>query len=260
MNNVNIVLKDAYVNGVDTAARSQTFKNWFVNRKSMFSTKIPILNNISFSAKPGDKVAIIGRNGSGKSSLLKAISGIYPIESGFRRVKGSIAPLIEMGLGFNPDLPGKDNIKLSFAYRGKLNLYSEELAEQIIEFSELGDKIYQPFKSYSSGMQTRLSFSSVIFQSPDILLLDEVLAVGDVGFVKKSQKIIKEKFLTSSISILVNHSFEDIEDMCNRFILMDEGRIIMEDSPKNIMKKYRTDILKGNLSALTKKTNNRKRS
>ena len=239
-----IELRDVYVNGVDTQKRAQTLRQWFVKSGSLRSSAIPILCDINLSVREGDKLAILGRNGSGKSSLLKVISSIYPIASGYKKVEGTIAPLIEMGLGFDPELTGRRNIKLSFAYRGKLNMYSKELEEKIIDYSEIGEKIDLPFKSYSSGMQARISFASVIFQEPEILLLDEVLAVGDAGFVEKSKRTILAQFETASISVMVNHSLEAIKSLCNRFILMDGGRIIMEDSAEEITKKYHMDILK----------------
>lgn len=238
-----IILKDIYVNGIDARARANAIKKWFVGKGKVRGTKVPILRGVNFEAKQGDKVAFIGRNGSGKSSLLKVICGIYPIASGYRKVEGSVAPLIELGIGFDPELSGFDNIKISFAYRGKLRLYSKELEKQIIEFSELGDKIHLPLKIYSSGMQARLAFSCSVFQDPDILLLDEVLAVGDKGFVEKSKKLIEERFKYAPISIIVHHSIDAVKDLCNRFILMDQGRIVAEGAYSEILTKYEKDIL-----------------
>jgi len=244
MTETSIVLKDVYVNGIDTNARAAGVKAFFLGKGKIQSVKIPILRGVTFEAKHGDKIAIIGKNGSGKSSLLKVISGIYPIESGYKHISGTVAPLIEMGLGFEPELSGIKNIKLSFAYRGKLDLYSKKLEEEIIEFTELGDKIFLPLKSYSSGMQARLAFSCTVFQDPDILLLDEVLAVGDQGFVAKSSKLIKERFKTAPIAIIVHHSIDQVKDLCNRFILMDGGKIIAEGTCDDILEQYRKTILK----------------
>jgi lipopolysaccharide transport system ATP-binding protein len=239
-----IILKDAYVNGIDTRARADGLKKWFVSKGKVRGFKVPILRGVTFEAKHGDKIAFIGRNGSGKSSLLKAICGIYPLDSGYRKVEGSIAPLIELGIGLDPELSGLKNIKISFAYRGHLRLYNKKLEEEIIDFSELGDKIHLPLKTYSSGMQARLAFSCTVFQDPDILLLDEVLSVGDKGFVKKSSKLIKERFADAPISIIVHHSIEAVTDLCNRFILIEEGRIVAEGGASEILKKYEKEILK----------------
>lgn len=238
-----IVLKDVYVNGVDTKARADSIKNLFLMKGNAIGTKVPILRGVNFEAKPGDKIAFIGKNGSGKSSLLKVICGIYPIESGYRKVEGTVAPLIELGIGLDPELSGLKNIKVSFAYRGQLGLYSKKLEKEIIEFSELGDKIHLPLKTYSSGMQARLAFSCTVFQNPDILLLDEVLSVGDKGFVQKSSKLIKENFRNAPISIIVHHSIDAVKDLCNRFVLIDKGRIIAEGSCEDILYKYEKEIL-----------------
>ncbi|MCH9812069.1 ATP-binding cassette domain-containing protein [bacterium] len=238
-----IILKDIYVNGIDVRARADAIKKWFIRQGKVRGTAVPILRGVSFEAKQGDKIAFIGRNGSGKSSLLKAICGIYPISSGYRKVEGSVAPLVELGIGLDPELSGLDNIKISFAYRGQLRLYSKELEKQIIEFSELGDKIHLPLKIYSSGMQARLAFSCTVFQDPDILLLDEVLAVGDKGFVAKSKKLIEERFKDAPISIIVHHSIDAVKDLCNRFILLDQGRIVAEGTYSDILTKYEKEIL-----------------
>ncbi|HEU5047838.1 MAG TPA: ABC transporter ATP-binding protein [Rickettsiales bacterium] len=238
-----IDLKNIYVWGVDTHARAASLRQWFIHRKAMTSVRIPIIQGVDFAAKPGDRIAIIGQNGCGKSSLLKVISGNYPIHEGTRRVEGSVVPLIEMGAGFEAEMSGRYNIKLSYAYRGKLREYSKEIEKTIIEFSELGEKIDLPLKTYSSGMMARLAFASAIFQDPDILLLDEIFATGDAGFIEKSQNILRKKVDNVSIAIMVNHSPNEFTDLCNRFILMHKGRIVNEGSRKEILHQYYTDIL-----------------
>lgn len=244
MSDAQIKLENVYVNGVDTHARAATFRQWFLLRKPIKPKPIPIICGVSLEAKPGDKIGIIGRNGSGKSSILKVISGNYPIHHGRRFVRGTMAPLIEMGAGFDPEQNGIKNIKLSFAYRGKLHEYSKELEDRIIEFSELGEKIFLPLKTYSSGMMSRLAFSSAVFQDPDILLLDEVLAAGDAGFIDKSRSFLRKKLDQAAIAVIVTHATNDIQEICNRFLLMDGGKIIMEGTAKEVEAKYRKDILK----------------
>lgn len=239
-----ISLTHVSVNGIDTHARAASLRQWIARRKSLKPTLIPILSDVTFEAKPGDRIGVIGRNGCGKSSLLKVISGNYPIHAGKRTVEGSIAPLIEMGAGFDNELSGRRNIKLSYAIRGKLDQYSSELEEKIIEFSEIGDSIERPYKTYSSGMCSRLAFSSAIFQHPDILLLDEIFATGDAGFIEKSRQMMKERVEQAAIAIIVNHANADLIKMCNRYVLMDKGRIVNEGPPKEIVKQYHSDILK----------------
>lgn len=238
-----IDLKSVSVWGVDTHARAASLRQWFIKRKSLASIRIPILNDVDFNAKAGDRIAIIGQNGCGKSSLLKVISGNYPIHNGTRSVTGAVVPLIEMGAGFEHEMSGRYNIKLSYAYRGKLREYSKEIEQTIIEFSELGEKIDLPLKTYSSGMVARLAFSSAIFQNPDILLMDEIFATGDAGFIEKSQQILRKKVDNVAISIMVNHAPDEFIGLCNRFILMDKGRIINEGSRKEILHQYYTSIL-----------------
>lgn len=238
-----INLEDVSVWGVDTHARAASLRQWFTRRRSLKSIKIPILQDVTFNAKSGDRIAIIGQNGCGKSSLLKVISGNYPIHEGSRLVDGAVVPLIEMGAGFEAEMSGRYNIKLSYAYRGKLRDYSKEIEKTIIDFSELEDKIDLPLKTYSSGMLARLAFSSAIFQNPDILLLDEIFATGDAGFIEKSQEILRKKVDSVSIAIMVNHAPNEFTDLCNRFILMNKGRIVNEGSRKEILHQYYTDIL-----------------
>ena len=238
-----IILKDVVVEGVDTHARAASLRQWLLRSQSLQPKPISILHDINFSAKPGDRVGILGTNGSGKSSLLKVISGNYPIKTGQRIVEGSIAPLIEMGAGFDELLTGRRNIKLSFAYRGKLQDYSKELEDKIIEFSELDEKIDLPLKTYSSGMTSRLAFSSAIFQHPDIMLCDEILAAGDAGFIEKSREALLKVIDKVAITIIVSHQSDDIISICNRFILMDKGQIVLEGSAAEVQERY-AQILK----------------
>lgn len=238
-----IQLHNVSVFGVDTHARAATLRQWFTGKHSLAPVRIPILQNISFEAKSGDRIGIFGMNGSGKSSLLKVVSGNYPIHAGKRLVEGVVAPLIEMGAGFDPEATGRRNIKLSYAYRGKLNVYSRALEDKIIAFTELSDKIDLPLKTYSSGMTARLAFSSAIFQEPDILLLDEIFATGDAAFIEKSRKILVEKVSNVSIALMVNHGVKDIMDLCNRAVLIHRGKKIADGPMKEVHDYYVREIL-----------------
>jgi ABC-type polysaccharide/polyol phosphate transport system ATPase subunit len=236
-------LQNISVWGVDTHARAASLRQWFTRRKTLRSLRIPILSDVTFTARPGDRIAIIGQNGSGKSSLLKVISGNYPVHQGTRDITGSVVPLIEMGAGFEAEMSGRYNIKLSYAYRGKLREYSKSIEQTIIDFSELNDKIDLPFKTYSSGMASRLAFASAIFQDPDILLLDEIFAAGDAGFVDKANTILRKKVDNVSIAIMVNHGPNEFINLCNRYILMHNGKILNEGSRKDILSQYYKDVL-----------------
>ncbi|NQY41744.1 MAG: ABC transporter ATP-binding protein [Legionellales bacterium] len=233
-----IELENIEVNGINTLERASTIKNILVRKKSPSGSKINILNNINFTAKSGDRVGVIGKNGSGKSSLLKVISGHYPPSSGRLEVKGSVVPLIEMGAGFDQEATGRDNIFLTYIYRGKLREYNKEMEEKIIEFSELGEKIDVPLKTYSSGMVQRLAFSSAVFQSPEILLLDEIFSAGDFDFVEKSKKMMMKKWEESEIAIITSHSDDDLRSLCNRAVLIENGTIIKEGGVEEILSVY----------------------
>lgn len=238
-----ISLDNISVYGVDTHARAASIKQMLLRRKRLRSTRIPILENVNFHARHGDRIGIVGMNGGGKSSLLKVVSGNYPIHEGHRQVDGAVVPLIEMGAGFDGELSGRRNIKQTYAIRGKLRDYSKEIEETIIDFAEIGEKIDLPLKTYSSGMMARLAFASAIFQDPDILLLDEVFATGDAGFVEKSRKMLLEKVASVSIALIVNHGNKEIMDLCNRGVLVHQGRIIAEGSMLDITTQYREEIL-----------------
>jgi lipopolysaccharide transport system ATP-binding protein len=236
-----VILQDIVVNGVNSVARAYGFKNWFLrnHKEKRTDVIIPILRGISLELHDGERVGIIGRNGSGKSSLLKVIAGIYPPHGGKLIVNGRVAPVIEMGIGFDPELTGKQNIKLGLLYTNRLSEYSKELEEQIIEFSELGEKIDVPLKYYSSGMQARLGFSVTVFQNPEILLLDEALAAGDSNFLEKAKTKMLEKFHSASLSIFVSHDDSFIEKFCTRCIWMENGKIIADGKTKDIIPQYK---------------------
>lgn len=233
-----IKLENVKVNGVDISKRALTLRSIFMGRGKLDTNEIPILNGIDFEASDGDRIGVIGRNGSGKSSLFKVIAGIYPVVSGARYVEGSIAPLIEMGIGFSPELSGRQNIKLGLVYSGRISQFTPELEQRIIDFSELNDHIDLPLKNYSSGMYSRLAFAVSIFQEPDILLLDEVFSAGDIGFVEKCKKLMDTKFKNVPISIMVNHSTETILEMCNLCYWLDDGKVVMKGDPASVVKAY----------------------
>ena len=241
--NAEIKLEHVSVLGVDTHARAAGLKQWFLRKGSARATRIPILTDINFTAKHGDRIAILGMNGSGKSSILKVISGNYPIHAGSRTVSGVVAPLIEMGAGFDAEVSGRKNIRLTYAFRGKLRDYNKEIEAKIIEFSELEEKIDLPLKTYSTGMRARLAFASAIFQDPDILLIDEIFATGDAGFIEKSMRLLKEKVENVSISVMVNHELHEILELCNRAVVVHHGKIVAEGGMKEMAEYYNKHIL-----------------
>lgn len=238
-----IKLDHVSVWGVDTHARAAGLKQWVLRKGSARATRIPILTDITFTANHGDRVAILGMNGSGKSSILKVISGNYPIHAGSRDVSGIVAPLIEMGAGFDAEVSGRKNIRLTYAFRGKLRDYNKDVEAKIIEFSELEEKIDLPLKTYSTGMRARLAFASAIFQDPDILLIDEIFATGDAGFIEKSMRLLKQKVENVSISVMVNHELHEILELCNRAVVVHHGKIVAEGGMREMADYYNNHIL-----------------
>ena len=202
-------------------------------------TKQEVLKDISFEVKKGDFFGIVGRNGSGKSTLLKLISQIYTPDSGKITVNGSLVPFIELGVGFNPELTGRENVYLNGAMLGFSQEEIDGMYDDIVQFAELHDFMDQKLKNYSSGMQVRLAFSVAIKAQGDILVLDEVLAVGDEAFQRKCDDffddIRKDK---SKTIILVTHSMEAVKKYCNKALLIRNGHIKMCGDPNDIANEY----------------------
>ena len=231
-------IENCSLSGIDSIKRVQSLKQMFLSPGKIAGAVIPILNDISFSCKAGDKIALIGSNGSGKSSILKLIAGIYPPEKGTITTQGKITSIIEMGLGVEPEFTGRQNIKILMLYNNMLDKYNKEFEQKVIDFSELGEKIDQPLRNYSSGMLSRLVFSTCIFQNPDILLLDEVFAAGDGKFITKSLEFMKNKINTVPITILVSHQEAIVREHCNRCILVKNGRIVKDGKPDELIPLY----------------------
>lgn len=182
--------------------------------------------NITFSLEQGDMLGIIGSNGAGKSTLLKAISKIMVPTEGYVRVNGKIAALLELGSGFDPDLTVKENAYLRGALLGYTREFMNKKYDDIIAFAELQDFQERPFKQLSSGMKSRLAFSIACLVNPDILILDEVLSVGDGSFKKKSEAKMKEILMGGVTGLLVSHSIEQVRSMCNKILWIDHGKQI----------------------------------
>ncbi len=196
------------------------------------------LKGLNVEIREGETVAFIGENGSGKSTLLKLLYGIYIPDEGKIITNGKISALLELGVGFHPDLTGEENIYLNGAMLGFDRREMKKRFDEIVSFSEIGDFIYSPIRTYSSGMAMRLGFSIAMCVDPDILLIDEVLAVGDEAFQQKCLKRL-EKFKESGKTIvLVSHGLEMVKKFCERAILLHEGRIVIDDIPKKTIGEY----------------------
>ncbi len=196
------------------------------------------LKDITFEVKKGDFFGIVGRNGSGKSTLLKIISEIYTPTKGSVEVTGSLTPFIELGVGFNAELTGKENVFLNGAMLGFNKREMEEMYDEIVDFSELEIFMDQKLKSYSSGMQVRLAFSVAIRAKSDILILDEVLAVGDYEFQQKCIGYFETLKKAKKTVILVSHSSETVQQFCNKAIYLEDSRIVSSGSTMKVLAEY----------------------
>lgn len=215
------------------------------------------LKDVSFEIKKGEFFGIVGRNGSGKSTLLKSIAGIYVPDRGGVRVNGTLIPFIELGVGFNPELTGRENVYLNGALLGFSHSEMETMYEEIVDFAELHDFMEERLKNYSSGMQVRLAFSIAIRAQGDILLLDEVLAVGDEAFQRKCYTYFEELRAAGKTVILVTHSMSAVERFCSRGMFIEDGRIKLIGSPLDIATAY---SLSNDQSYVTKKVGENERT
>lgn len=205
-----------------------TLKETFIRtikRNKSKTLKIHAINDISFKIYKGEKIGIIGYNGAGKSTLLNVITGIYPPDKGLVKTNGNISPLLSLGAGFDYNYSGRKNIFLNGAVLGYSKEFLESKVNEIIEFSELGEFIDIPIKNYSSGMLAKLGFSIATAVNPDILIIDEILGVGDVNFKKKSADKIKSLMDGGTTVLLVSHSIPQIRELCDKAIWIDKGKL-----------------------------------
>mgnify|MGYP000962325451 FL=1 len=200
-------------------------------------TKQEVLKDISFTVKKGEFLGIVGRNGSGNATLLKILAQIYTPDSGSISVHGSLVPFIELGVGFNPELTGRENVYMNGAMLGFSNEEMDQMFDDIVQFAELAPFMDQKLKNYSSGMQVRLAFSIAIRARGDILILDEILAVGDAAFQEKCNQYFASLDKSQTV-ILVTHSMENVREFCDRAILIDQGKIIEEGDPEVVADAY----------------------
>ncbi len=222
--------------------RADSLKEFFVRwvRRDLEAEEFWALDKVSFTADRGDVVGIIGHNGAGKSTLLKVISGIMKPTHGSIEVHGSIVPMLELGSGFDLELSGRENIYLNGAVLGYSKQFLSSRFEEIVEFSELGDFIEAPLRTYSSGMLARLAFSVACIVEPEILIVDEILSVGDADFQEKSRARMMELMTGGTTVFFVSHSLKQIREMCSRVIWLEHGQVQAAGRTEDVCSMYET--------------------
>jgi len=214
----------------------EAFVHWF--KQGSHYKEFTVLRDFNLTIFPGETVGIVGRNGSGKSTLLKLMAGIFRPAGGTLRVRGHVASLIELGAGFHPELTGRENIELNGLLLGLSKREIAQREDSIIEFAELGDFMDVPVKQYSSGMYMRLGFSIAVEVDPDILLVDEILAVGDAYFREKCLARISGFRERGKTIVMVSHDTALIEQLCDRVLWIDAGGIAADGPPRDVVRQY----------------------
>lgn len=254
-NNIAIELKDIGINFKITNDKIDNLKEYVIRtikRNKGESKLFHALKGINIKVYKGEKIGLIGYNGAGKSTLLKIISGIYDADEGSMKINGNIAPLLALGAGFDKNYSGRENIFLNGSILGYDEKFLKEKYAEILEFSELGDFINLPIKNYSAGMKAKLGFSIATLVNPDILIIDEVLGVGDITFRKKSKDKLEELMEAGTTVILVSHSIEEIRKICDTAIWIDQGQVRDYGEVNNICDKYVEDAEKATTEQLRK--------
>lgn len=222
----------------------QAFINLFTKKKKKKNEYFWALKNVTFSVNKGDVVGLIGSNGAGKSTLLKVVSGVMKPTSGKVEVDGVISPMIELGAGFDQNLTARENIYLNGAILGYSKKFLDSKFDEIVEFSELKDFLDVPVKNFSSGMTAKLAFSIATIVDPEILIVDEILSVGDLRFQEKSKNKMMEMIKGGTTVLYVSHSLESIKDLCNKVVWLDHGQVVKMGDTKEICDEYYKEQMK----------------
>jgi ABC-2 type transport system ATP-binding protein/lipopolysaccharide transport system ATP-binding protein len=224
-----------------SSEKVDNFKEYFVKRikNSIKQDEFWALNDINFKMNRGESVALIGLNGCGKSTLLKTIAGVLKPTKGKVTVRGTLAPLIELGAGFDMDLTARENVFLNGAILGYSRSTMKEFYDGIVDFSELGEFMDVPIKNFSSGMLARLAFAIATIGTPDILIVDEVLSVGDFRFQEKCEKRIQSMMKKDTSLLFVSHSMEQVQNICQRAIWIEKGSVVEDGLSAEVGERYK---------------------
>jgi len=244
MNDIVIEVKNATVRFNKSAESISGLKEYIIKmlKRELMFQEFLALKNINFTVKRGESWGLIGKNGSGKSTLLKLISGIIRPYQGNVTVNGSISPLIELGAGFDPELTARENIFLNGALLGYSKRFIESHFQEIVDFAELNNFIDVPIKNFSSGMSARLGFAVATVQKPDILIVDEVLAVGDFAFQQKCKERMENLLSNGTTLLFVSHSIEQVKELCSKAIWIDNGEVRAIGETHSVSQEYMSYI------------------
>jgi ABC-type polysaccharide/polyol phosphate transport system ATPase subunit len=242
-----IELNDVSLTFTIRNASRVTFKEYLLKMMFLQSrnpiTRVSALNNLNWSAGDGERIGIIGHNGAGKSTLLKLLAGVYPPTVGTRTVTGKICSLFDIALGFESEATGRENIKYRAYLQGETPRTLAVKQQEIEEFCGLGDFLNTPVRYYSAGMAVRLAFSIATAIEPEVLLIDEVLGVGDMAFQLKARDRMKEMMANARLMVMVSHDLESIKKMCTRALWMDHGAVRMDGDPTQVCNAYVKSVM-----------------
>ena len=239
--NVAISVKEAGMRFNLNQEHVDNLKEYFIKilKRDLKYNEFWALKDVSFEVKKGERLGVLGLNGSGKSTLLKVVSGVLKPSTGKVQTRGVVAPLLELGAGFSPQYTGRENIYLYGAVLGYSKDFLDEKFDEIADFSGLGEFIEVPIKNYSSGMKSRLGFSIATIVEPDILILDEVLSVGDKRFRSKCEKKIMSMFDRGVTVLFVSHSLEQVQRLCDKAVILDSGRLVAHGPVEKVARIYK---------------------
>ncbi len=242
---VSITLKNASVEFPIFNARGRSLRSNLMRRvggnitpDSSDVVTVQALRNVSLSLKSGDRLALVGHNGAGKSTLLRVFSGAYEPSSGEAEIRGKVSSLLDITMGMDPELTGAENIILRGVFMGMKMREAKALIPDVAEFSELGNYLNLPMRTYSSGMTLRIAFGVSTARPPEILLLDELISVGDAAFAKKARRRIEDMMDKASILVFASHDPDTLRQYCNRAVLMKEGTVAAEGDVESVLKEY----------------------
>lgn len=229
---------DYYLDNEDAYSLKNAVLNFYAKAKNPIAKTFRALDNISFSVANGEKLGIIGLNGSGKTTLLRTVSGIFQPSKGKVKINGIVSPLLDFNTGFEQNLTGVENIKIRLMFLGLSRLEAEEKIPSIVEFSELGDFIHQPVRTYSAGMSLRLAFAASTAIDPEILVADEVIGTGDAQFAIKAKKRLENFLSLDCTMVLSSHSMDLVRNYCSRIIWLKNGEVIADGDSEKVIKEY----------------------